>query len=53
MGFLDPRPISREEAIALAGPALTEDPNEPGTYVIVSNRVSADPNDPGTFLIGA
>ena len=33
---------------------LREDPDEPGTYLILSNAfISEDPDDAGTYLIGA
>lgn len=33
---------------------LREDPDEPGTYLVLSNAfISEDPDDAGTYLIGA
>jgi hypothetical protein len=40
-----------ELAAASGGPALTEDPNDLGTFII-QHTLTEDPADPGTFLIG-
>lgn len=35
------------------GPGMVEDPDDMGTYIYLTPRVSEDPADPGTFLLGA
>lgn len=50
------RMVLAESALAesgATGPALVEDPDDPGTYVYPATVVTEDPDDAGTFLIGA
>jgi len=48
----EPRLPKPGEIIAIVeGTYLSEDPNDPGFYLIAANSVSPDPDDEGFFII--